>query len=190
MKSIPPPALMALENFSLRRWQNDDMLYFSTLLAMEHNQAIIEGLVESDALYDSFMDAVKTSIWSIPMVCLHNEQPLGIMLTSVTDLQNLNARLIALFEDLQDARVPLLLYVRHLFWNFPLQRIYVQILASRESYIQLYQSVGFQQEGILPNHLILAGSAYDVVMLGLLRQDFDLWCLQNDQRFSLEKRIV
>ena len=83
--------------------------------------------------------------------------------------------------------MPLALFTRHLFWTFPLERLYVQfpLLDETVAYGQLYEQVGFQREGVMKKHQSIAGRRHDVAVYGLLRGDFDRWWAAHDPRMTL-----
>ncbi|MGH3487595.1 MAG: GNAT family N-acetyltransferase [Actinopolymorphaceae bacterium] len=54
-----------------------------------------------------------------------------------------------------------------------LRRAWLQTHAENERAIRSYRAVGFVEEGRLREHLWLAGRYVDVVVLGILRTDFD-----------------
>jgi hypothetical protein len=102
--------------------------------------------------------------------------------------KNLNAYLVAVFEEPASADRLLALYIRQVFWAYPLRRLYSQLPQSVEvkPYIDLLLRTGFQGEGILAGH-IEAGNAkaMDAIALGMLREEFDSWCAINEPRLSL-----
>lgn len=54
-----------------------------------------------------------------------------------------------------------------------LRRVWLQTHAENERAIRAYRAVGFVEEGRLREHLWLAGQYVDVVILGILRSEFD-----------------
>ena len=44
--------------------------------------------------------------------------------------------------------------------------------------------MGFVEEGRLVDHAVVAGQSFYVTALGLLRSDFEAWCLVNEPRLA------
>jgi len=68
-----------------------------------------------------------------------------------------------------------------------MHRIYVQmpVVNATAEYVQLLKSVGFEEEGVVSDHALIAGRTYEVTALGMLRREFEAWCLQNEKRLVL-----
>lgn len=64
------------------------------------------------------------------------------------------------------------LFFRYLFEEIHLQRIYLEVLGSNERAIALYERIGFQKEGILRQHHFQSGQFQNVILMGLLREEF------------------
>jgi len=47
------------------------------------------------------------------------------------------------------------------------------------------ERVGFEHEGILSAHVESAEGPQDAIVVGLLRDEFNLWCEQNEPRLAL-----
>ena len=125
--------------------------------------------------------------WAVPMTCLEDGEPVGICLMSGSQVKNLHAYLVALFERPEDAGLGLALYLRHAFWSLPLHRLYSQVPLREESlpYAELFLRAGFRREGILVGHLRTAAEPKDSIALGLLREDFDAWCAEHQPGLSM-----
>lgn len=121
------------------------------------------------------------------MLRCHQGKPSGLYVMNVSQLKNLNAYLVALFEQAATAEHLLALYIRQAFWAYPLHRLYAQLPSRLEvqPHIDLLMGCGFKREGVLRGHIEVAHKAVDAVVLGLLRDDFDAWCMQNEPRLSL-----
>jgi len=134
-----------------------------------------------------FLGFLANKPWSLPMMCGRHGTPFGLCLLNVQQLKHLNAYLVALFETPATAHRSLALYIRQVFWFYPLHRLYAQLpsLPEMQPHIDLLAGVGFQREGVLAGHAEVGGRPVDVVVLGLLRDEFDVWCATNDPRLSL-----
>ncbi len=86
-----------------------------------------------------------------------------------------------------EASHPLAIYVRHLFWSQPLHRVYVQFPVAEDAtdYIDLLKRAGFVDEGVVTGYALVRGQPSDVAVLGILRREFEAWCLQNEKRLIL-----
>lgn len=64
------------------------------------------------------------------------------------------------------------LILGHGFDRLNLRRIWLGVNAENAAALALYRRVGFQEEGRLRQHILRAGNAVDVVVMGLLAGDF------------------
>ena len=69
--------------------------------------------------------------------------------------------------------------VRYGFMDLNLERIWLRVFASNQRAIHLYTKLGFQVEGELRRAVLIAGSFDNVVLMGLLR---DEWQQCHDDR--------
>lgn len=134
-----------------------------------------------------FLQQLEKQPWSMLMVAQQGGKRIGAVATGLTNLVSLNTYLLAMFLEPAAAVMPLALFTRHLFWTFPLERLYVQfpLLDETVAYGQLYEQVGFQREGVMKKHQSIAGRRHDVAVYGLLRGDFDRWWAAHDPRMTL-----
>jgi hypothetical protein len=134
-----------------------------------------------------FLDLLAKKPWSLPMLCCHEAKATGLCLMNLGQLKNLNAYLIALFEQPSTSTRLLALYIRQAFWSYPLHRLYTQLPSTPEMqpHIEMLVRTGFKREGTLERHIEATDKLVDVDVLGLLRSDFDAWCTQNEPKLSL-----
>lgn len=66
----------------------------------------------------------------------------------------------------------LLMYFDLAFSELELHRLFTETWSFRRSHIDLLESVGFQQEGVLRQHVVKDGQFFDAVIHGLLAQDW------------------
>lgn len=182
----PSPPLLLLDQYSLRRLTTADATLVLKLREACYDNVMVD-LPESKELCELFIENMLLELWGLPMMAFQHGEPIGIMYTNQSDPRNLNAHLVTMFKKPTDARLPLIMYIRHLFWNFLLHRIYTHCpaLEQMQNYPQMYISAGFQQEGLLLKHKIIAEQRYDVAVFGLLRKDFDRWCQEYEKRLEL-----
>lgn len=64
------------------------------------------------------------------------------------------------------------LVVRHAFRDLGLYRVYLFALADNQGALAAYRKVGFTLEGTLRRHVFKAGEFKDVVVLGILRDEW------------------
>ena len=135
----------------------------------------------------AFLQELEKQAWALLMVATQAGKTIGVTANGLTNLGSLNTYVLAMFTDPASATVPLALYTRQMFYSFPLQRMYVQfpLVEGTTAYADLYRSVGFQQEGIMKKHQAIGGKRQDVVVFGLLRDDFDAWWAAHDPQLSL-----
>lgn len=164
--------------------QSDAPLVLELLLAAR-NRALFEGLVEHPGLIEGFLSALDQDPWALPMIGTLRSTPIAALFNVRTDFQNLNTRLVPVLTDFVGSVGVLALYVRHLFWTLPLQRIYAQFLVDLSEYDDVLRATSFKKEGVLVEHQIYAGKRCDVAAFGLLRTDFESWCAEHDPELSL-----
>jgi hypothetical protein len=176
---------MELGDFAIRRLSEDD---FPTLRPLaEALPADIFAMPSTDTEFRAFVGEVASRVWSLPLVCVRAGDPVGMCFMNVAQFKNLNAYLVALFVQPEEAALPLALYIRHAFWSFPLHRLYVQLPATAAAipHLETLERVGFQREGTLVAHVKAARGPQDVIVVGLLRDEFERWCKQNEPRLEL-----
>ena len=181
----PAPAVVALDGYELVALEPADAPQVLELVGLRGNRYLID-LGASEHEVARLIAELTQAPWSLPLAVLHGDLCVGMATTSLANLKSLNASLLALFTDPPASATALALYVRHVFWNFPLHRLHVQIpvLDLTREYVDLYRSVGFVEEGRLVDHAVVAGQSFDVTALGLLRSDFEAWCLVNEPRLA------
>ena len=177
--------ILELGDFSIRALGAED---FGLVRALQPSTpADIFELPESDHAFRAFIADLGAKPWSLPFVCLRAAVPIGVCFMSVAQLKNLNAYLVAVFSDPADAAVPLALYIRHAFWSFPLHRLYAHVpaLAAAIAHAEALARVGFKHEGVLAAHVPSPDGPQDAIVLGLLREEFNVWCAQNQPALAL-----
>jgi diamine N-acetyltransferase len=70
-------------------------------------------------------------------------------------------------------RRALMLMLRHGFDVLNLERIYLFVADYNEAARRLYETAGFAHEGRLRGHVALDGSYHDLLVMGLLRSEFE-----------------
>ena len=177
-------ALDGLELTPLQPWHAPQLLQ---LIERRGNRYLLDlGGASADQLGAAVAELAKAP-WSLPMAILRDDYCVGMATTALANLRSLNASLTALFVDPPSSRTALALYLRHVFWNFPLTRLHTQIpvLDLTAEYLGLYLSAGFVDEGRLVGHAQVGGQYFDAAALGLLRTDFQQWCAEHEPRLVL-----
>lgn len=64
------------------------------------------------------------------------------------------------------------LICRYAFENIGLERIYLRVLSNNSGAIRSYQKIGFVEEGVFRNHVVVNGTKNDLVFMGLLKEEF------------------
>jgi ribosomal-protein-alanine N-acetyltransferase len=62
--------------------------------------------------------------------------------------------------------------VNHAFTTLNLRRVYLEVLATNERAAALYRKLGFKEEGRLRQHQLKGGVHVDVVVMGILRDEW------------------
>ena len=175
------PAVVDHEGISLQRLEPQHAPVVAALLGMRGNQFILDVPADEALIAQALTDLPKQP-WTLPLAAVRDGECLGVVTTALPNVKSLHANVTALFADPETARLPLAMCVRHLFWNFPLHRLYVQIpdMDLTREYVDLFTSVGFEVEGRLVDHALVGGRPFDMVALGLLRADFERWCGEHE----------
>jgi RimJ/RimL family protein N-acetyltransferase len=72
------------------------------------------------------------------------------------------------------------LMLRHAFDVLNLERIYLYVVDYNFPARKLYETSGFALEGKLRQHVALEGKRYDLLVMGILRDEFELERLRSD----------
>lgn len=64
--------------------------------------------------------------------------------------------------------------LRYAFYSRGLNRVYLRVLASNKSALSCYQHCGFREEGRMRSHVFKLGRWVDVIVMGLLREEFEV----------------
>lgn len=64
------------------------------------------------------------------------------------------------------------LLLRHAFSDLNLERVYLHVFATNQRAVKLYEHVGFVREGVLRRAAHIDGGYVDVVVMGILREEF------------------
>lgn len=67
---------------------------------------------------------------------------------------------------------------RWVFAKGDIQRLWLDLLPSNERADRLYRSTGFVTEGVMRSALRVAAGRQDLVLMSLLREDWQQWCFQ------------
>ncbi len=171
---------------ALRLLSAADRDLVSSLYVAGANPLVVEPLAVTSG---TFLDWLHNQLWSLPMALTRVGEPVGVAFTLGANVQNLNARLVLLARDPVLCTKLLPMYVRHVFWSFPVHRLYVQCPGdpSVAPYAELFRSSGFAAEGCLKGHQGMAGRYLDVLLFGLLRPDFERWCAEHEPALALAR---
>ncbi len=173
--------------FALRRLAETDLQALMSLRHLAHNRALLGFPVADGGAWQEFLRDIQSQLWGMPMLAVARGNPAGMMCTISGNPTSLSARLLVLFSEPGEAITPLALYIRHLFWGSPLQRLYFSCPSTPPtgSYLQVLTSVGFQVEGVLPSYALIADERRDVTVMGILREEFVTWAPTHDERLRL-----
>jgi len=64
------------------------------------------------------------------------------------------------------------LVIAHAFDDLNLERLHLEVLAHNEAAIRLYRRIGFREEGVRRRAAFKQGRRHDVVLMGLLREEY------------------
>jgi hypothetical protein len=176
-----------LDGWSLEPLDSRDGMLIAELLVQRGHRYLLDFPPDPD-LIGGAVDLLAKEPWTLLLGTIRDDVCAGVATTFATNVKNGCANLVALFVDPANAALPLALYMRHLFWSFPINRLYAHIpdMDMTREYIDLYQAAGFVDEGRLVKHAVIGGHEFDVVTLGLLRSDLAEWCRANEPRLALD----
>lgn len=80
------------------------------------------------------------------------------------------------------AKDALALVACYAFRTLNLNRLYLRVVSFNKRALRLYRSFGFVEEGIQRQQAFLRGRYYDVVLMGLLRREFEARCSPSRRR--------
>lgn len=114
------------------------------------------------------------------IICVHStgeETPVGTIGLSAIDLRHSRAEYGIL---LGDARVvgrgvaaqASRLLLDYAFTTLDLRRVFLHVFSDNTRAIRLYGRIGFVSEGVLRKHAVRSAAAVDVVVMGLLREEW------------------
>lgn len=180
------PAIVELDGWTLDTFAPEEAPLLVQLLGQRGHRYVLDIPADATVIRE-LLAGLASQPWSLPLAIARGDDLAGFATTALPSLQSLHASVAALFVDPSSGRLPLALYLRHLFWSFPLRRVHTQIpdLDLTREYVDLLTSVGFEVEGRLRDHATVGGQTFDVVSLGLLRPDFEAWCTEHEPRLSL-----
>jgi hypothetical protein len=180
------PAITELDGWTLDPFVPEEAPLLAKLIEHRGHRYVLD-IPADPAVIGQLLAEVAKQPWSLPLAIARGDELAGFATTALPSVQALHASVAALFVDPSTARVPLAMYLRHLFWSFPLRRLHTQLpdLDLTREYVDLLTSVGFVVEGRLRDHATVGGQTFDVVALGLLRPDFEAWCAEHEPRLSL-----
>ena len=104
--------------------------------------------------------------------------PIGMICYNRIDRDNRNVEFDMLIGDKQywsqglgsDA---LTIFIRYLFTNFSLNRIWLGTHSYNQRALRAYEKVGFKREGVLREDAYMDGKFIDTVVLSLLRKEYE-----------------
>jgi RimJ/RimL family protein N-acetyltransferase len=70
------------------------------------------------------------------------------------------------------AKDALALVADYAFTSLNLNRLYLRVVSFNKRALRLYRSFGFVEEGVQRQHAFVRGRCYNVVLMGLLRREF------------------
>ncbi len=182
--NIAPPVLQ-LDGFRLSRISPSDVALLLEIYDTGWNR-LIAHLPESENTCSMIIQNVGAQVWGLPMVAWVDDAPGAVLMNGSSDVMNQHTELISLLTSRVDSPLPLAMYLRHLIWNFPLERAYTYcpVLNETSRQLELYKRLGFQIEGTLRKHGQRSSQRHDVAILGILRHEFLEWCHEHEPRLE------
>ena len=165
----------SLDNITLRplkfsdkaythRWRNDP---YTVCMVMGYRFPVTEEMEE-----DWFNDCLKDSQRRIVYVIQHEDKPIGMIRLDDIDWVSRRAMLgIVIGEEAERGKghgtkaLELILKTAREVYN--LRKITLNVIAHKNSAVNLYKRTGFIEEGRLKEHFYMHGLFYDVIIMSL-----------------------
>jgi hypothetical protein len=182
---MPADSVSASDGAEIRPLTERDLAMARDLFRHSDN-AVFAGSLDVESR--DLLATLQVQPWVTPMLLLQDGKVAGVALVVAADMQNRHGRLVVLSADPRLCATALALYLRHVFWSHPVNRLYTILPAGfpqAPSYINLLTGCGFVKEGRLLGHLQLNGRTLDLDVFGLLRSDFDTWAATQGQAWRL-----
>lgn len=182
----PAPAIVELDGWSLEPLTEDDAPLVVELMGIRGHRYLLDLAADESSMRLIIAELARQT-WAMPMAAIRDDACAGFMTTAFPNLRSLNVGVGGLFVDPALAVLPFAMYVRHLFWSYPLHRLHAQIpdMDLTREYHDLFAAVGFTDEGRLVQHSIAGGQMFDMVQFGILRPDFEAWTAAHEPRLAL-----
>ncbi|MDQ0351899.1 RimJ/RimL family protein N-acetyltransferase [Alkalibacillus filiformis] len=153
-------------------WRNDVDVMYSTnpsldVYSYEDTRSFVENVLVNSNTSKSYI-----------IVERNGETPIGITSLINMDYKNRNAECIIDLGNKQYwgkgyAKEALTLLLNYAFMELNLHRVSLKVFDFNEAAIQLYQKLGFKEEGRAREALYRNGKWYDVIHMGLLKDEFN-----------------
>ena len=150
------------------QWRNSPEVYNHLIerepISMSRQIRWFEGLMNRDNVYSY-------------IICTHSDKPIGVISLDPIDWRNRNAEWGFYLAEVSyrgrghgvEAEYLLL---KHAFLHLNLERLYCKVLANHHDVIALHQRFNFQREGTLRRHVYCDGGYQDLMLMGLMRDEF------------------
>jgi RimJ/RimL family protein N-acetyltransferase len=157
----------------LRKWANDPEVtdnlsnIFVYPHSVENTQAFLKMMVDGSAESKGFIIAEKDTLDYIGQIDLHR-----------IDWINRNAVLGIVIgrKDMQNRGIgyeAIRLLQRFAFHTLNLHRLELEVYEFNERAIRCYRKAGFREEGRMRQRLYRHGKYWDILMMGILREEFE-----------------
>ena len=152
------------------RWRNQkeiiDCLFSSGGITISEHQNWFENYLKSNNRIE-FVICIK-----------ENSKKVGTIGLSNIDNENRKAEYGILLGETNEwgkgyAREASIALIRYGFYEQNLQRIYLKVFSDNSTAIKLYRKLKFKEEGLLRNEIFKDGSFKDVIIMVLLRDEWE-----------------
>ena len=152
----------------VRKWRNSEdvrkYMYIDHTITKE----------EHDRWLNSLIGKKDRKTW----VVYSDKYPVGIAQLSYIDFDNKNAEWGVYIGDNHFRGIGLgsrilITLINYVFDEIKFNRMHTRVLANNSSALKLYEKLGFQKEGILRKHLYRDGEYLDIVIMGILKEEWN-----------------
>jgi RimJ/RimL family protein N-acetyltransferase len=174
---LPALGINSLDEYSIESITANDLQKFINIIK-DPEIKVHNRIPDTDAELEIFFSRMGMHLWGSYVFAYRNNELVGIIGTSRGDPSSLSVEITSVLIKPDLAKFPLAIFLRRVFWNFPINRIYCYcpLTQNQSIFTELYMSVGFVNEGKLPRYWLEKNQRFDICILGLLREDFLNWC--------------
>jgi UDP-4-amino-4,6-dideoxy-N-acetyl-beta-L-altrosamine N-acetyltransferase len=166
-KKIKLRALVKEDIERLRNWRNMPELF------RYHFSPLPLSQMEQEHWYEGYVSGGRQTVFIV-----ENDKDLPIGYTLIKDLDHKNQcaeiglYLSPEFQEQGYGKDAFRTLMKFCFYQLNLHRLMLEVFAFNERAVQLYEKLGFKQEGILRDAYFCDNQFHDIIMMSILKDEF------------------